>query len=317
MLRALVLFSWLAIAYVFITFFKSVSLVELEESIFAVTSYIGWSWLIIFTLLAMTLRGLRWVVFFSGASANNYYILFLHHGWFFILSMMSLLRSGEIIKVAWLKKNGMPASTSISYIFIEKLSDAFVLSAFLIFGVMMVSDVSQTMAAFIGVLIIATYLVVSIYGKEWHNFIQLVSSKVKNEFLRRVMGFVAQILLSATILKHVKYNIFLILITMVIWLTVAFGFHLFLIGQYYFMPFYASALIVAMVNLTGVLNLSPGNIGPFELCIVMVLAFYGVSEVEATVFAIALHMLVLATTIIYGIICRGFIVVSASRQGNI
>ena len=307
MLKVLVAFSWLVIVSVIIAFFSDVTLSELEKSLNAVYLYQGWQWLIALIMLSMALRGLRWILFFNNTFVGRKSALFLYHGWFFILSLMSLFRVGEVIRVEWLKEKGMTPSLSISYIFIEKLSDAFVLSIFLIVGFMLLSNLDLFLSALVGCFFITLYFMMSFYSEQAHRILERIKSRVTNIFLQKTLAFFGKVALYSTVLQNKGFNLALMLFTAFIWFCVAYSFHLFIAGQYPFVPFYASALIVAMVNLTGVLNISPANIGPFELCVAVILLFYGVSEVEASIFAVTLHFLVMGATISYGLICRGLI----------
>ena len=307
MLKGLVVLSWLTIIYIVVVFFNNVNLVVLKKTLNDVALYKDWYWFVGLVLLSMVLRGLRWILFFNSILMVRKSELFMHHGWFFILSMMSLVRSGEANRVLWLKDKGMTPSLSISYILIEKLSDAFILSIFLIIGFVLVSNINLGFSILVGFTCITAYIAVSLYGRQAHQTLEGLMSTVKSTSIQKALYFLGKIALIMTMLKSKRFNLSLLMFTVFIWFCVVCSFHLFITAQYSHVPFYASTLIVAMVNLTGVLNLTPANIGPFELSVVLVLMFYGVDELEASIFAVTLHFLVMGATISYGIICKGLI----------
>ena len=287
--KLLVFICWMTILYVIYIFFKDTTLEAFSKSIDEIYSYNGWWWLLGLIAFSMYLRGKRWVAIFCSSINENNTVSLQYHGWFFVLSMLSIFRVGEVLRINWLRQRGMVAAKALSYIFVEKLSDAFVLALVLSLCIFMAVTSLATISLVISFAIIFVYLSLTFCGSFIERKLNALNPQINNRHLSFAFDFFKTNLKNSLILNNTSINLTLMAFSIAIWTVVILAFHLFITHQFAGVPWYASALIVAMVNLTGVLNLSPANIGPFELSVAVVLVLYEVSQTDAAIFAVTLN----------------------------
>jgi len=93
-------------------------------------------------------------------------------------------------------------------------------------------------------------------------------------------------------------------LTMLIWAGLGLGYVLVFNALTPGLPWVAGVGALALANLAGLLWISPGNIGPYEAAVTMVLTSYGVAPQEALVAAITLHTMILTATCALGLAGR-------------
>lgn len=307
--------SWATILYTMFDYLKDATLISLLDSFLTVQLYTGWIWLISLVLLSMLMRGIRWIIIFCKSIDEKWTSSLLYHGWFFVISMLSLFRIGEISRLNWLQERNIPIGTSLSYVFVEKLADAFILAFVLALSAPYLFDQAGLASLVAGLSVIAIYFSITFLGL---GALNLVSGwKPRSQYLLAAVRLVKNLLSNCLILNDIRTNISLIAFSLSIWAAVTLAFHIFITAQFPTIPLYASAMIVALVNFTGLLNLSPANIGPFELSVVVILVSFGVGVEDASVFAIMLHFLVMLATLSYGTICRILLCVRNNFRGKL
>jgi len=84
------------------------------------------------------------------------------------------------------------------------------------------------------------------------------------------------------------------------------GMTLFFQALDYDLPLYTGIAVLAAVNISGLMHLTPGNIGIYEAAGALVLSVYGLGYAEAILIMVVLHLAVIATIGVYGFI-SGFL----------
>lgn len=303
-LTCLTSISGLSILYVIYAFFRNFTLDSFYNSVYYAFLYSGWEWLFGLILLSLYIRGRRWARIFCSSIQEKTIVSTLFHGWFSVLSMLSIFRVGETFRIDWLRERGMQPAQALGYIFVEKLSDAFILAIIFFSCIFKASDALTGVSLLISIFIFILYISFSLFGNHLYKKIHSANPEISSRKLSYLFSFFKKNLLSCLILRNIKLNIEVMVFSIAIWCTVIIAFHIFITQQFPNIPFYASALIVAMVNLTGALNLTPANIGPFEISVTVVLVLFDINEENAAIFAITLHFIVIMMTITYGLFCR-------------
>ena len=238
---------------------------------------------------AQLLKGFRWKRLTARISTSDDSSI-LQYLWFFTLTTFSFLRLGELSKLAWALKR-TSKQTAVSLLAIEKFHDIAVLTTMLL-----VSCVALLLPR-----IWEPYLLVVLVGfavtyqwlPELLRRIRLPGNEIKITQLLNVEAF-GETRRPASLLSLLSWGM--------------------LLGGYYVSlipivpaPLTCALIMLCMVNFSGFLNLTPGNIGTYELAASGVLIASGVSTSNAIWFAVELHFIILVTTLILGVGARGLI----------
>jgi hypothetical protein len=238
---------------------------------------------------AQLLKGFRWKRLTARISTSDDSSI-LQYLWFFTLTTFSFLRLGELSKLAWALKRASK-QTAVSLLAIEKFHDIAVLTTMLL-----VSCVALLLPR-----IWEPYLLVVLVGfaatYQWLpgllRRIRLSGNEIKITQLLYVEAF-GETRRPASLLSLLSWGM--------------------LLGGYYVSltpvvpaPLASALIMVCMVNFSGFLNLTPGNIGIYELAVSGVLIASGMSTSNAIWFAIELHFIILVMTFTLGVGARGLI----------
>ena len=290
---------------------NSQSVDELTEQFRALTeSRAGVSFCLLICM-AIALRGLRWLFFFSNGVKEGDVINFLYHGWFLVISMLSAFRSGEVIRLAWLQRNGLSLGAATTSVVTEKVSDAAFLGLALMF-LSIVGLASSTVFHGVSLLIgvAATALIIFICWRLYGLRDRLTASN-RGAFVagfkkidRAIRGYLTEMQAGTRVPLHGKGKVLLLMNTAAIWLTVMAAFHSLVGVSFVTVSLVTTGIMVISINILGFLNAFPANIGPFEATAMAVLMANNIEMEAAAAFAISTHFLVIMSTIAYGVACR-------------
>ena len=311
-------FAWASILLTVAAFVNSHSVDELTEQFRALTESRNGVTFCSLICLAIALRGVRWLLFFSNGVKEDGAAHFFYHGWFSVLSMLSAFRSGEVLRLAWLQRHGLSLGAATTSVVTEKVSDAAFLGLALIFlsivG-LVGSAVSPVVSLFVGV--VATALITLIFWRLYRLRVRLRASG-EGAFLtgvrnmdRAMRDYLAEMQAGTRVPLHSNGTALLLMNTAAIWLIVIAAFHSLIGLNFGTVSLVTTAIMVISINILGFLNAFPANIGPFEATVMAVLMANNVEMEAAAAFAISTHFLVIMTTIAYGVACR--LAISAQR----
>lgn len=263
--------------------------------------------LIGFVTLAMILRGIRWWFLLKNQVKGNLSDFIFSYGWCFLLISFIPARAGEFSRVLWAKKRGGSASKAMGVTLSERLQDLVILlticSSAIIFRPASI-DMNTHLIYFWMIVLCVLYFSVSFGGLKFCNYLTtlLFFNKLPTRVRQQVINFIE----GFSILSVIKIHITTLLISTSLWLLLLFGFHIFLTSMLPSLPLSASALVLTLVNISGLIGVTPGNVGVYEAAGILALKAYDINEKLALISISGLHAIVIITTLTYGFFCYFF-----------
>jgi len=255
-------------------------------------------------LLAFYLRGLRWMMLVKGTLSDDKKQWVSVYGAAFALGSFTPGRAGELLRVAWMKSNSYPFAYGAGAIFIERLQDLLFVFLILIFGVVLSPGVDSWVTRPVVVsfcVALLVYIALVSNTKEMSIYLpsKIIFFRKKEWLMTQFDNLLSGMSLLSDFSRHVSVFVF----GLGIWILHVLGFSLFLYAWDPGLPLFLGGLVLALVNLSGLLHLTPGNIGPYEIVGTLVLEQWGVSVNEGMVVMIVLHATSLLIVSVYGAMC--------------
>lgn len=294
-----------------VSLLSSQSTHALTEEFFAFPGYESWKTFCVLICLGMALRGLRWLLLFSNGLNEGGTKIFLYHGWFLVLSMLSAFRSGEVLRIVWLQSNGLSLGAATTRAIAEKLCDA----AFLVLALAFLSMVEfshniVSLGTSLLLASVATLSFVLIFSRLYKSRGRLlknskgpISARLQ-KLSRNVHSHVEEMQENTGVSAYGNSKVFLFITTSAIWLAVIAAFTTLIGFNFSTVPLMTTAIMVILINILGFINVFPANIGPFEATVIGALVANEVEMGDAAAFAFSVHFLVIVSTIAYGVACR-------------
>jgi len=223
---------WLALIISFIFMIKEFPSLEHWKKIMVFEKIPYIIMLALCVITAMLLRGFRWWVILKPHFSFPRIKLIFVYGWFFILSIITPLRAGELLRVLWVKQHNGSALIASGNLAIERLLD--LLTLLFYFGIAFIFVPSFSLE-YIGlswiVLVFSVYLVVSIFAPKVESFFKyndviarVISTHV---FFSTINKHLCNFMKGVGSLSHWKLNLKVLLLTLLLWLILAYGFYFF------------------------------------------------------------------------------------------
>lgn len=261
-------------------------------------------------LAAYALRTWRYAYLIRRSSDISWSRLVSAFPYLFFIGAMTPLRLGEAYRAVWVKKNMGDASSTLGYWLAERATDLITIFAMLFTGLYFADSVRGIQLDKVALTLLI--LTVSGYLMVWtmRGFLKTILLK-----LRFPEGLV-NILDGFEYMKDTQVHAIIVINTVLTWTFMALGFALCLsawgISSEKLIPF--SLLCVALVNLAGVISVSPGNIGGFQAAMVLAATAYAVSTELIILPAIFLQLVGLGIICVLGAISY---IVSSRRRNNV
>jgi uncharacterized protein (TIRG00374 family) len=225
------------------------------------------------------------------------------------------LRTGEVLRVYLLQRNQrVPFARGMVVAVAERLFDGLVMLTFILVALSLLHIENAALQSIVSVgtpvFLIGLALffllaarpnilrkLIAVVTKPLPGRLREIATSLSEDVLQSLEGFRRPTDLAGTVLwSYVSW----ILHSGVYWVVaLAFGLRL---------DFATTLLVVGAVNLAGLIPASPGQVGVFEFFVVVVLTSVGVPEVQATAYALVVHLVIwLPVTLV------GFILLA--RQG--
>jgi len=239
--------------------------------------------------------------------------------WTFLLKSLTPLRTGEVVRALWLRRRGGGRlGFGLATVAIERALDLLILLGFgavvALAGTTGLSSATLTaglaLAVASGLVLSAPMVLPAITSRvrtRWHHS-RGTPGKSLGSLVRamsvRVCATVDTTAQQLESLQDRALAIRALALTLAIWAGLALGYTLVfaLLLPSAGMPAAIATLIA--VNLVGVLAAPPGNIGTYEVAGLGALAAVGVDPAEALPAIVALHMAVIAASVLAGVIGR-------------
>ena len=252
---------------------------------------------------ATVFRTLRWQALLRASLPVGFVRALAIFGWSFFLMTLTPFRAGELLRPAWVRKQGGSFLFAVGVLVVERLADMTLLVVLLALAISANAALAinwpYTPGLLVIILLTSGYFLVSLLARPIQGVVdrRLGDSSLFQAISRFLSGL-------ARVSDFSTCAITLSL-TAVIWGLLALGYHLVLTSLFPDLHWSAALLVLAAVNLTGLLWISPGNIGLYEAAAVLVLTAYGIPSDIALVAAIGLHATILGLTLLIGLLSRG------------
>jgi uncharacterized protein (TIRG00374 family) len=219
------------------------------------------------------------------------------------------LRAGEVLRVYLLQRNhGVSFTRGMVVALAERIFDGLVMLTFVFISLALLNDTSpilRTVALATAPIFLVALIVFFVLAAKPQMLRRLVETvtrvlpgklreialRLSDEILAGLEGFrTASDLIGTIVASYVSW----ILEGSVYWI-VALAFNLQI-------DFATILLMVGVVNLAGLIPASPGQVGVFEFFVITVLATVGISEAQASAYALVVHLVVWLPVTLLGFI---------------
>jgi uncharacterized protein (TIRG00374 family) len=209
------------------------------------------------------------------------------------------LRTGEVLRVYLLQRNQrVPFASGMVVAVAERMFDGLVMLTFILVSLSLLHIENAALQSIVSVgtpvflIALAVFFllaarpnilrrVITIVAKPLPGRLREIVTGLSEDVLQSLEGFRRPTDLAGTVIwSYVSW----ILHSGVYWIVaLAFGLQL---------DFATTLLVVGAVNLAGLIPASPGQVGVFEFFVVVVLTAVGVPEVQATAYALVVHLVI-------------------------
>jgi len=205
-------------------------------------------------------------------------------------------RAGEVMRAYVLKrKEGVSASGSLATIVVERIFDGITMLIF-VFAILPLVPANPFLRQllpfmsllFFGALLV--FLLVASSPERARKAYQWFANYLLPHRLReRVQGLFERFLEGLQVLRSGRDILFIMAISIVLWLVEAWKYWFVMQGFAFDRPFYMLVFTCAIVNLATTIPSTPGYLGTFEVAGIESLVLFGVARHAATSFILALH----------------------------
>jgi uncharacterized protein (TIRG00374 family) len=205
-------------------------------------------------------------------------------------------RAGEVIRAYVLKrKESVSASASLATIVVERIFDGITMLVF-VFAVLPLVPTNEFLGQllpfmsllFFGALL-AFLLIASSPSRTERIYQWMVGRLVPERFRAQVSGLLEKFLDGLQVLRSGRDMVFVLGISILLWLVEAWKYWFVMQGFAFDQPFYVLVFTCAIVNLATTIPSTPGYLGTFEVAGIESLVVFGVARHTATSFMLALH----------------------------
>lgn len=213
-------------------------------------------------------------------------------------------RAGEVFRALFLKsKEGVPFSTSLATIIVERIFDGVVMLGFVFLNLPELARLTadsgfvgsiQTVAlwgtvAFFGALLV--FLLAAMFPQRAYNLASsLVRRILPQRFQERALGLVDKFLGGLESLRSPRDALMVFVTSVVIWLLETWKYWFVMHAFPFEVSFFALMLMNGIVNLATTIPSAPGYVGTFDAPGIAVLTAYNVAKATAAAYTLVLHI---------------------------
>jgi uncharacterized protein (TIRG00374 family) len=205
-------------------------------------------------------------------------------------------RAGEVIRAYVLKrKEAVSASASLATIVVERIFDGITMLVF-VFAILPLVPTNEFLRQllpfmsllFFGALVV--FLLIASSPERTRKVYQwFVGQLVPHRFRDQVRGLLERFVEGLQVLRSGRDMLFIMSISIVLWLVEAWKYWFVMQGFAFDQPFYVLVFTCAIVNLATSIPSTPGYLGTFEVAGIESLVLFGVARHTAISFMLALH----------------------------
>jgi glycosyltransferase 2 family protein len=281
------------------TFIASLSEINIPLTLLAVALYFGavtviaWRW-------QFLLRAVHYVALIPltaivamGYMGNNVYPL----------------RAGEALRIYLLKRNHkVPVLRTTTTIVVERVFDGLVMLAFILFALLFIEVQSDeirfivTLATLMFIPALTISLILAAQPNLLRRLVKWVSRILPGKLGEIVMGLSEDVLHGLEGLRTWRNLLGALFASFLTWSIEALVYWLVMAAFQLELGYPVALLVVATVNLAGLLPASPGQLGVYEFFVSAVLIAVGVAQDQALAYAIVVHIVIWLPVTLLGFI---------------
>lgn len=263
-------------------------------------------------LLTMLLRGIRWARLVNPHFHMPWRQAIPLYGWGFLLMTFSPFRMGDLARAWWIKRDGGSGFAAVGSIIAERVTDVAVVLLFLGLSVWVLqpSDpVWRLVSQVLTLLTVTGYAALAYGSRPVSRWLRDRLAVLPGEDSRRGRMYPAllrltRILEGLACIQFTAATLWIVLLTLFIWLGIISGCHLYLLTFFPDLHWSTTMAVLAVVNFSSLFWAIPGNLGMYEMGAVATLAAFGIDKAEALVAITGMHAVVLLSVLLYGGICK-------------
>lgn len=204
--------------------------------------------------------------------------------------------------------------SGVGILVVERLADLTVLMGMLLYVVTVQVGLTvpwmRAMGPLEAFLLIGLYFFITVFSPHLRTWLQKIN------FDHALLRMANHTLEGLSQCAHPWISLKVIALTVAIWGVLALGYYAVLSSMFPDIHWSAAVLVLCAVNLTGIIWISPGNIGIYEAAAVLALSAYNIAPDMALIAAIGLHAVVLVSTVVVGAAAKGMLVHQGGRWGD-
>ena len=193
----------------------------------------------------------------------------------------------------------------------ERLLDLVVLMILLGASVLLLDGVSDQvrnvgllwLAVFVSVYVSATLF--SGRGRDW--LVEQIESRAKAKGQRRWHRVLSNLATGMACLNRPATNAGGLTLTLAIWMCLGAGYWAYLSSYFPTLPYPVAVYTLILINLSGLLNLSPGNVGIHQMTGIIALQVADIPASDALVALVGLQAVNLVFIAVYAVVCRALL----------
>lgn len=215
--------------------------------------------------------------------------------WLFLLGAITPLRLGEGYRAVWVKKHQGNSSEAFGYWIAERFTDLIFLVLFLCLGLIFRPNTDAQFSLFFYFVLIMMVIGYLILWTQTHNLSNVM------KFLKIPQPLIS-VVKSFHYMKNTKIHLKVVGLTGLIWTLMGAGFAIGFSGFVDTPYLVAFALTsAALVNLSAVISIMPGNLGSFQAAVMFTAIWYNVDPESAFIGSVFIQAIALILTAAYGV----------------
>ena len=261
---------------------------------------------VVITIIPYLIVSLRWKILLSETISVSFAEIFSFTMIGYFASTIFPARLGDFGKAVFVGRTKKISSSQVfGTVLLERLMDTvmlLVLAVWLSFlmeysaavkkGLWVLAAIS--IAVIIGVVVLALNMQLLQKIRHW------VERKLRLKILDAIFGMVEKLAAGLCAVRQKKVLFWALLLSLFSWLLLGFCYITYQASFQITIPWYAAFFVIVLINLSGIIPSSPGNIGVYEYMVILGFSFWGVDKSVGLSFGLLTHGLNLLVTLVLG-----------------
>jgi glycosyltransferase 2 family protein len=258
------------------------------------------------SILPFMIVSLRWKLLLSDTVSVSFNEIFDYTMIGYFAGMIFPARLGDFGKAVLVGRSKKVSSSQVfGTVILERLMDT-VMLLILAIGLSFLMDYSLPIRnaliflSTLAVVIIACTVLVAWNIGKLENARVWLSKRLPIKAIDYIFGLIERLAAGLRAIRHRKVLIYALFLTMVSWIILGLTFIGYLRAFQITVPWYSAYFIILLINLSGIIPASPGNIGVYEYMVILALTFWSIEKSPCLSFGVLTHGANIVLTTILG-----------------